>query len=347
MEQATRPFDTARLKPLRQQTKHGIFQLLSSGDVWIDFMIDPTLTVIAPDGQSVKCFSKGTTPDQLVSSPPLEQYDYRHLPSPKQKIYEYARRFVALLRSKTPRIVLSTSRFRAFLMDNGPPSDFCLRYYAGKENGWRLEYSAASRCLRIYDPSGQCQSTVINPDSESLAMNGLTPSTRLMLGEFLGRHGQATATCSRIREDQDSGHLPFPFVVREQSSPDHAAAESLVPAPTIPMLTLGAGTGLETSLPIRPFGYCSETLPTAPFLIAYRTFLPQIGWCLASADDQYLLLFSDGASILLNGRKNIVGYQDSSRPLCWFQIDETLPKFAKSRLAYFPRFVHQLRQANT
>lgn len=309
-------------------------------------MIDPTLTVISPDGLKVSCYAKGVSSEQFSTTRPLETYDYLHLPPSKLKIYEYARRFIGLLRSKTPRIAICSGRFRAFLMDNGPPADFCIRYHAGTESGWRLEYSATQRSLRIFDPAGVCKNTILNPDNSSLGKPELTASTRLMLAEYLARCEQAITTAKRIRDDQDAGRLPFPFVVREQVQSHQTSTESLVPVTTIPMLTLGTGINASLQTQIVPM-QSKLSISPPPFAIAYRTFLPQVGWCLASTDDQYLLLFSDGASILLDGRSNAVGYQDSTRPLTWYHIDEALPKFAKNRLTFFPQFVQLLKQVSS
>jgi len=375
----TSPLSTRRLRPLRQQTKHGVFQLLDSGYIWVDFMPDPSLTLIAPDGLQVRCYAKDrVSPGEAVRGTvaPLETHAFPNLPPAKRKIYEYARRFVALMRSKTPRVIISTPRFRAFLMDTEDRQeerdnpDLLLRYHAecgGSEANWRLEYQAGTRTARILDASGSFQTSLVlgEPAQACLADDRLTSRTRAILSDFLGRYEQACTTAKRIRADQDADRLPFPFVVRESgdmatsarpvegnTKPLVVSTQTAYCQPTVPLLTLHDA--------MRDYDSQPQMVPSPPaiphptgltFAIAYKTFLPQVGWCLASTDDQYLMLFLDGACLLLDGRTSSLRYQDGSRAPCDLRMEPSqpggLPDYVKHRLAHFPRFVQLLKQAGS
>lgn len=327
------PLNTKGLKALRQQTKHGIFELLESGHIWVDFMVDSTVTLISPDGRQVKCFDKGTSQKEIDQMQPVGSFLYPNLSGSKRKIYEYARKFVALMRSKTPRVIISTSKFRAFLMDNGPPSDFMIKYH---DDSLRAEFTAASGTLRIFEGSREAIA-IDSPAASDLDRPELTGTTRAVLSEFLGRYQQAMTTLKRIRDEQDRGTLPFPFVVRE-----HASLESGHTAfcnPTIQMMTL--------SEELVPHQANVPTVKALEFSIAYKTFLANVGWCLASACDQYMMLFIDGVSMVVDGKLNMIGYTDERlNRLEWLEINSSLPEFVKQRLTFFPRFVQLLKQAS-
>lgn len=333
------PLNTKGLKPLRQQTKHGIFELLGSGHIWVDFMVDSTVTLISPDGRQVKCFDKGTPQKEIEEKHhPVASFVFPNLSPSKRKIYEYARKFVALMRSKTPRVIISTSKFRAFLMDNGPPSDFMIKYH---DDSMRAEFTAASGSLRIFE-GNRMAIAIDGPAASDLDRPQLTSMTRAVLSEFLGRYQQAMTTLKRIRDEQDCGSLPFPFVVRE-----HASLESGHTAfcnPTIQMMTL------SEELVQQPQQSTPHNVPTVKaleFAIAYKTFLANVGWCLASACDQYMMLFIDGVSMVVDGRLNMIGYTDERlNRLEWLEINSSLPEFVKQRLTFFPRFVQLLKQAS-
>lgn len=328
------PLNTKWLRPLRQQTKHGIIELLGNGKIWIDFMIDPTISVIDIDGLRVRIFEKGTQQSQIDYNTPKEILYYPNLPLAKMKIYEYARKFVNLLRSKTPRVIISTAQFKAFLMDNGPTADFLLKYNDASK---RLEYIAENEVLRLYR-GNEVIATLKSPRSIDISSQALLSSDcRLLLSDFLGRYHQAIETCQKIRSNQDRETLPFPFVIREHVTAD--SGQTAFCQPTIQTMNL---TELRTT---RQQMELTPPIESNEFEIAYRTFQSRVGWCLASTSDQYLLLFLDGVSLLVDGRINMICYEGCGEKPCWFKIDsKSLPEYAKRKLQYFPKFVHLLKQ---
>lgn len=335
---------TRRLRPIRQHTKHGIIELLPTGHIWVDFMVDPTITLIAPDGVKVQCFQKGTLQSAISSARPVETLIYPNLPMPKQKIYEYARKFVVLLRSKTPRVIISSAKFKAFLMDNGPPSDFLVKYNDGQ---LRSEYSAETENLRLFS-GDRLLACIKSPSTCDLDDLSLDSEMRLMVSEFLGRYQQAAETSQRIRKEQESGIIPFPFVVREHTTPE--SGQTAFCQPTVQLMTIS-----EAAPPLRRAApqAAPQQVPTAEssdpgnFVWAYKTFLPNVGWCLASTCDQFLMLYADGVSALVDGRANVVGIHDlHGRAARWYRIDGALPDVAKRKLAHFPRFIQMLKQGH-
>lgn len=334
------PLCTSWLKPLKQQTRHGIFELLESGEIRVDFMVDPTLTVISKDGLKIRCFLKGAGADAT----PVESFNYPNLPLQKAKIYEYARKFVELLRSKTPRVIICTDGFKAFLMDNKPVPDFFLKYLHDERR--KIEFTGATQTAVLFD--GETRREIRNPSENSLDDPTLDGKSRLMLSDFLGRYKQAMATLRKVSSDQERGVLPFPFVLRE--APQKEVGQTAMYQPTIPMMTLSNDTAAVADM--------YQRVPSAPkippvspakpdffgsFAVAYRTFIPSVGWCLASSSDQFLMLFADGVSILVDGPQNVIAYDDGHKRPVWYEIRRDLPEFAKHRLTYFPRFIQKFK----
>ena len=73
--------------------------------------------------------------DRPPTPPPQQQikvYAYDELPPKYRKRYEYAARFVRLVRSKTPKVTMYTKQAKCMLMENSPSADFEVNFYSGK-----------------------------------------------------------------------------------------------------------------------------------------------------------------------------------------------------------------------
>jgi len=98
--------------------------------------------------------------------------------------------------------------------------------------------------------------------------------------------------------------------------------------------------------------------PDRSFEFAFRTHLPNVGWCLASPFEQFLLLFTDGQTVLIDGANNRVAFHDrfttpngmhypESQPSRWYSIDQQLPPDLKAKLSHFPAFVRLLKRGQS
>ena len=209
------PLQTRRLAPLRQSTKYGTVEIKDDGSVQVDFMEAPEIVSISPDGMFIRIMKKGNLSNQLT-------FTLAKLPDQFKKRYEYARRFVNLVRSKTPLIVLSTPRFKAYLMENGcnginSSGDFHLHYR--QEPPLKLDYCWVSRQLRFTTEAAAVAKCVLNDPSLQVLSHVEDPRMREGLLEFLARYRQ----CLQVRDailhpdGQERGALKsqFPFVIRE------------------------------------------------------------------------------------------------------------------------------------
>jgi hypothetical protein len=218
-------------------------------------------------------------------------------------------------------------------MDNGDSADFLLKY---NDLLIRMEYGKDSGLLRILRGNVE----IFRLNNAILDCNELLVP-REMKGfvlEFHSRYRQASEIYKRIFAGQDQGLLPFPYVIRE-GLVDTKNFQSAYYQPSIPLISITEGKTLEMNS--KKLSHGSKPFS---FAFVYKTYLNNVGWCLASTSDEFLLLFTDGITVLVNGKTNMVGFHDPRGAFTkWFSIDDTLPIYAKKKLSFFPRFVQLLK----
>ncbi|XP_035682855.1 serine/threonine-protein kinase PLK4-like [Branchiostoma floridae] len=140
------PLSSKRLRPIRQKTRNAVVSILEDGQVCLEFLkprdgVDHVAEVhrISACGQSVIIYQphRGKAQplsDRPPSPPPGDDHTYllHELPSRHKKKYEYAKRFVQLVRSKTPKVTLYTRQAKCMLMENFPCPDFEACFYTGE-----------------------------------------------------------------------------------------------------------------------------------------------------------------------------------------------------------------------
>ncbi|XP_023248429.1 serine/threonine-protein kinase PLK4 isoform X2 [Copidosoma floridanum] len=136
------PLSTLRLQPTRHPTKNAVFTISSNGEVCVEFFkrrnnIDRIIEVcrISGDGLRIILYKPKEALAPGKQPPPLPErgadsiYSYESLPSKHHRKYEYAARFISLVRAKTPKITLYTNRAKCFFMENGPHPDCEILFY--------------------------------------------------------------------------------------------------------------------------------------------------------------------------------------------------------------------------
>uniref|UniRef100_A0A2C9JP73 Serine/threonine-protein kinase PLK4 n=1 Tax=Biomphalaria glabrata TaxID=6526 RepID=A0A2C9JP73_BIOGL len=138
------PFNTSRLSPCRQELPNVVFHITSNHDVYLEFIkqsksgqkaMVSKVMAISSDGMKVKLYKpKGGKAIPVSDQPPpgpdnCETYIYPDMPKEYLDKYRYAARSVAVIRSKTPKVIMYTDRARYMLMDNSPEPDFWVDFY--------------------------------------------------------------------------------------------------------------------------------------------------------------------------------------------------------------------------
>ena len=142
------PLNAQRLKPIRQKTRNAVVSITECNEVCLEFLHqrenqDYVIEVlrISSNGMKITTYiPNGKKGVLLTSEPPpspshaksMATYLYCSLPFKYWKKYQYAARFVDLVRKKTPKITLYTKLAKCMLMENSPNADFEACFYDGK-----------------------------------------------------------------------------------------------------------------------------------------------------------------------------------------------------------------------
>lgn len=113
------PLNSERLRPIRQKTRNAVVSILDDGEVALEFFHHKTgeekvfeVLRISQNGMKITVYQpNGKTGVSLTSLPPhpagcesMCTYLFSNLPSKYWKKYQYATRFVHLVRKKTPKV---------------------------------------------------------------------------------------------------------------------------------------------------------------------------------------------------------------------------------------------------
>lgn len=130
------PLSTHRLRPVRLRARHTMLSILPDGDTCAEFLRDGFVTevcLVSADGRRLASFRPrgpglppGDAPPPLPADTPWLSWDT--LPTRLRGRYACLARFVALVRQKTPKVVLYTREAACVLTEGG---DFEASFYTG------------------------------------------------------------------------------------------------------------------------------------------------------------------------------------------------------------------------
>lgn len=182
------PLSTVRLRPIKQRVRHGTIELMPDGQVCIDFASESHVCAIS--GALVVLRNRDSGSSQVLR--------YPDLPASVARIYDYAKRFVQLLRSKTPKVILASTHLRASLMESG---DFQMRY----GDTTHADYAVLADELVVASQG------ISRHFSKPLAMatDAIRPlAVRMVVAEFQDRFRQCQHACQRA---SPTAHIRCPF----------------------------------------------------------------------------------------------------------------------------------------
>ncbi|XP_052077146.1 serine/threonine-protein kinase PLK4-like isoform X2 [Mytilus californianus] len=194
------PLTAIRLRPIRQRTRNAIVNILESGEVCMEFVklkqkVEKVVEVmvISVDGQKINVYQPnrgkgepvGEEPVALPTEP-IKSFVFDMLPEKYWKKYQYAARFVKLVRSKTPKITMYTQKAKCMLMENSPSPDFEAVFYDG------AKFTMSSSSMRIIEKTG----TSLVLDSEETAQR-LAEDTKQLL-EYVKQCRQQCEEIDRV-----------------------------------------------------------------------------------------------------------------------------------------------------
>ena len=134
---------STRLRPTRQRTKNVVANISTTGEVCLEFLktrrgqeVVSEVMRISGDGDRIVLYTPepgtpaGSAPPAIPSSGADSFHSYHSLPGKYHKKYQYAARFVNLVKASTPKITLYTSQAKCYLMEN-EAADFEAYFYSG------------------------------------------------------------------------------------------------------------------------------------------------------------------------------------------------------------------------
>ncbi|KAM4708221.1 serine/threonine-protein kinase PLK4 [Discoglossus pictus] len=138
------PLNSERLKPIRQKTTNAVVSILDTGEVCMEFIKEhhsqervKEVLRITCDGNLIYIYhpneGKGFPLVDRPPSPPenMSSYTFDTLPEKYWKKYQYAAKFIQLVRSKTPKVTYYTRYAKCILMENSPNPDVEVCFYDG------------------------------------------------------------------------------------------------------------------------------------------------------------------------------------------------------------------------
>lgn len=183
------PICSKRLLPTRHQTKNAVLSILPDGEVCLEFVKkkgilkkDTVCEVmkISSDGLRIVMYEpNGGSGVPLADEPPPmpiqgadKIYGLENLPEKQRKKYQYAAKFVDLVRAKTPKVTYYTDKAKCFLMENLTDFEVCF-YDSGKIT------QTATEGITIVDTTSKKYTF-----RSSLECNSLTGHLELMWSHF-------------------------------------------------------------------------------------------------------------------------------------------------------------------
>ncbi|XP_050415388.1 serine/threonine-protein kinase PLK4 isoform X2 [Patella vulgata] len=386
IETFVNPVQVERLRPIRQKTKNAVVNILESNEVCLEFfklkgkeerVVEVFL--ISSDGQQISIWQpySGHSIDMsnqfdtdVLLDPPVKTFTYKLLPEKYWKKYQYAARFVDLVRSKTPKVTLYTHRSKCMLMENSPDPDFEAIFYDG------AKFTANTKGMKIIETNG----TSLSLESTEAELR-LSSETQSCL-EFVKQcRQQCLELESAITSVQKTGILKdqlFPVIVGRRPNSSDGSESSRTPS--TPSDTKNTPTPSEPdaskfnikSMPMPSFNgtvmsSMSETSSISHNLhndtistqasspdstsnnnhiksqVIRQMFVPHVGWAAQHASGEIWVKFNDGSQLSVKSSATTVTYFDIHGKLYKYQKTDLLPETVKSKLEKVPIVLEYLR----
>ncbi|XP_030642953.1 serine/threonine-protein kinase PLK4 [Chanos chanos] len=354
------PLCATRLKPIRQKTKNAVVSILDTGVVCMELLkgqgaqerVKEVLR-ISSDGTTVTVYQpnegKGFPVLDHPPTPPEDIfiYSYEDLPEKYWKKYQYATKFVQLVKSKTPKVTLYTKFAKCMLMENSPNADVEVCFYDGAKTHKTAEQ------VRVVEKSGK--SYTVKGD---VGLNGLSPECRLYMELSDEGHRMCLSLEAAITaEEQRSGKNTSFFPITIGRKPTTPASPFPLPQP---------GCGSAPSAPAEVEQVClspPQQPHITPSMISYNgsdfttasvakgcspplnkdsaanmgkvlksIFVPNIGWASQLTSGEVWVQFNDGSQLVVQAGVSCITFTSPEGRTTRYKENEKLPELVKEKL---------------
>ncbi|KAL8584489.1 hypothetical protein ACOMHN_016810 [Nucella lapillus] len=385
------PLSTLRLRPIRQKTKNAVVNILECGEVCLEFVKNKgreervvEVFSISSDGQQVRVFQpgeggRGVAVGEAPPSPPssCRNFTFKTLPDKYFKKYQYAAKFVGLVRSKTPKVTMYTERAKCMLMENLPSPDFEAIFYDGgklsvtvkgirikEKTGTSLMLDSAMSSQRLchdtqelVDYMEKCRQQCLQLDSVISAVQGNGLLKEQLFPVIVGRRPNSSGSDTSSKGSSSTGSTQ-----QLHLADDSIAPSSSGPLKSLPMTPSLNGTLMTTMTEADSIaqGDCtldatllsavtatssesSATQVRATREVVQHLFVPDIGWASQLANGEIWVKFMDGTQLGMKSSATTITYVDTAGKVTKFQKSHMLPDVVKVRLEKLPVVLENLR----
>ncbi|XP_060634934.2 serine/threonine-protein kinase PLK4 [Anolis sagrei] len=358
------PLSAHRLKPIRQKTKNAVVSILDTGEVCMEFLKEYNLQEFVKEVLRISCEGSVVTvyhPNEgrgipLNDRPPPPSkdnsvYTFDNLPEKYWKKYQYAAKFVQLVRSKTPKVTFYTRYAKCMLMENSSPADVEICFY----DGAKIHKTAG--IIRVIEKSGKAYT--IKEENEM----GLQKDIQIYVDHANEGHRICLALESAILAEERSESVPFfPIIVgRKPGNPE--SPKALVSPPPLQDTASVVQTASMKRGPSARSDSSSEVSNIHPHMSSYggsaftadvtesksstglpnehpgnspqllkSIFVKNVGWASQLTSGAVWVQFNDGSQLVAQAGISSITYTSPTGDTVKYGENEKLPEYIKEKL---------------
>ncbi|XP_005069740.1 serine/threonine-protein kinase PLK4 isoform X1 [Mesocricetus auratus] len=357
----TSPLIAHRLKPIRQKTKKAVVSILDSEEVCVELLRECTseghvkeVLQISSDGTMITVYYPNDGRGfPLADKPPLptdniSRYSFDNLPEKYWRKYQYASRFIQLVRSKTPKITYFTRYAKCILMENSPGADFEVWFYDG------AKIHKTEDLIHVIEKTGE--SYTLKNESEIMS---LKEKMKIYMDHANEGHRVCLALESVISEEETRSRSSsfFPIIVGrkpgntnspkalspppvnpsyskgEQASPSRLSMNTAAFPTQAPVHNPSTATaeGLGHTATATGASFSSSSLPKSAQLLK-SVFVKNVGWATQLTSGAVWVQFNDGSQLVVQAGVSSISYTSPDGQTTRYGENEKLPEYIKQKL---------------
>ncbi|XP_040917085.1 serine/threonine-protein kinase PLK4 [Toxotes jaculatrix] len=345
------PLCASRLKPIRQKTKNAVVSIQDTGEVCMELLkchsgqerVKEVLR-ISCDGSMVTIYQPNDGKGfPVLDCPPAPPEDilicsYEDLPEKYWKKYQYASKFVQLVKSKTPKVTLYTKYAKVMLMENSPNADLEVCFYDGAKT------HKTSELVRVVEKSGKSYTV-----KGEVGLSGLSPESRLYVELSDEGHSMCLSLEAAItaEEQRSAKNVPFfPITIgRRPANPDLPGLSSLPshplppdtasppqPPQITPSMISYDGSDFTTASLSKKSSPVRQDLVQSTGKVVKSIFVPNVGWASQLTNGEVWVQFNDGSQLVVQAGVSCITYTSPEGKITRYKENEKLPDHVKEKL---------------
>lgn len=360
LRDTTSPLNACRLKPIRQKTKNAVVSILDTGEVCMEFLKDQSsrecvkeVLRISCDGCLIMVYhpneGRGFPLEDRPPSPPNDCciYNFDNLPEKYWKKYQYAAKFIQLVRSKTPKVTYYTKYAKCMLMENSPSADVEVCFYDGSK------IHKTSDSIRVIEKCGK--SYVVEEEK----VKSLNKNVKAYVDHANEGHHICLSLESAITTEEKKGedvsffpiifgrrpiNVDSPKIVaedvsaqREHLSSNRPSAGSSASPDQSPIHTpslisyegsVCSSVAAKSSTSSTPKNTCTPD----PGQVLKSVFVENVGWASQLSSGAVWVQFNDGTQLLVQAGVSSIIYTTPNGQTTRYGESDKLPEYIKSKL---------------